>query len=253
MKNVLAILAILIGLYASAQQSTILIRDKFSSRVVVGANVHVNDREFISDERGQVTFHEPKPGDSIVITATGYHTVVMPVIYLDTTQEILLEPLPQMLEEVVIDRMRSASRDSSSWRRVLERRIARQKLNERRLGVFVQRGEFDPYWPRHVASGSTAALATVNLNKLVALLRKKESLAPESRVWTEQDKLSLEQWFTPAVVTGLTGLKGDALQYFMIRYRPEKADLSELSEYQVLLHIKNSYKMFLAEPTEGDK
>ncbi len=253
MRTVLAISAILIGFYASAQQSIILVRDKFSSRVVVGAKVRVYNQEFATDERGWATIHHLRAGDSIAISAANYHPTVIPIMQQDTTQEILLEPLPHMLEEVVIDRMRSASRDSSSWRRVMERRLARQKLNERRLGIFVQRGEFDPYWPRHVASGSTAALATVNLSKLFALLRRKESDNVISDVWTEQDKLSLDQWFTAEVVTSLTGLKGDALQYFMIRYRPEKADLPELSEYQVLLHIKSSYTMFLAEATEADQ
>ncbi|GHE32543.1 hypothetical protein [Sphingobacterium griseoflavum] len=247
MKKVLALLTLFVTMHASAQQITFFIRDKYSSKPITGANVHLHDRQIQSNDEGRVVLDNMLAADSITIAATHYHQVVLTRSQLAFSSFVELEPLPQLLDEVVIDRMRSASRDTSSWRRVLARRIERENRNKRRMGIFIPRGSTDPYWPRHMASGSTAALVTLNLRSLFSLLQKKQIDVLEPDQWSDLEEKMLAQWFRAEIVTRVTGLNEDALSHFMVRYKPQRADLPELTEYDVLLHIKRSYKIFTAD------
>lgn len=68
----------------------------------------------------------------------------------------------------------------------------------------------------------------------------------------EQEKKDrkIESRFNNAAVTALTPLKGEALDAFMIRYRPTQSALDKMDQEDLKFYIINSYKEFNALPAD---
>lgn len=78
----------------------------------------------------------------------------------------------------------------------------------------------------------------------------KQARQAKRKLEQEKKDRKIESRFNNAAVTALTPLKGEALDAFMIRYRPTQAVLDKMDQEDLKFYIINSYKEFNALPPE---
>src|SRR5690606_35689579 len=102
---------------------------------------------------------------------------------------------------------------------------------------------------------STSSLVSVNLLSVISLIGKNKD--PKSKLKKKLLKLENENYidhiFSKEKVRSITSLQGDSLQIFIEKYRPSTGMVSQMTDYELLLYIKRSYKDFIKdEPFSED-
>ena len=102
--------------------------------------------------------------------------------------------------------------------------------------------------PYNRAASSTASIVSINLLSLVNLVGKNKSPITKLQkiLLQEEREKYLDHVFSSEKVQKITGLQGDSLFLFIQRYRPNKEELTKMSEYDILTHIKESFKDYRA-------
>ncbi|NML35780.1 hypothetical protein HHL17_01100 [Chitinophaga sp. G-6-1-13] len=87
----------------------------------------------------------------------------------------------------------------------------------------------------------------ININQLYRAVsfnknKKKEKFR---KILLDKEKENLvEQKFNPSLVQRLTGLGGDSLSQFILRYQPSYEFVREISDYDLYVYIRQQYDKF---------
>ncbi|MFD1768732.1 hypothetical protein [Sphingobacterium suaedae] len=244
MRSVFILFLIVLTSVARGQQVGV-VRDTHDGQPIHKAAVWRNSTVLFTDSLGRFVVSEMEMGDTLHIIAKGYQPQQWVMKTPQQSFFIDVTPATIVLQEVEVTAIRRRPVDTTSWRHVRARKLEAQKRREKQLSTFVPRAYTGSHWNRQLASGSTARLFTINVLHLAKLFKKKD-IPAENRVNPEADKL-IDQFFNPSDIHRVTGLSGDSLQYFMIRYRPTWDELEDVSEYHILRYTKEAYQRYKME------
>lgn len=160
-------------------------------------------------------------GDSISISKMGYQTVTTVI---NTLSDILIDLKKGSIriEEVTIQRMSKEAEMQDAMR------------SYRKQGVYY---EGKPSTLQYIFTPITALYERFGRTPQNA--RRFRNYMGRELAETQIDKL-----FNRTRITNLTGLEGEDLNNFMKMYRPDPEVAYEWGEYDVTLHIQNSFKHF---------
>jgi len=243
----LLLLLLFIANLSSAQDLKGTIKDRHSGDILIGVSIKLASRNIYSDAYGKFILSDIKLGDTITFSSIGYRAVnyIVGNSNLDNLV-IYMEQTSILLDEVKINPLRNYKADSLKFREEYAKTFNYSKPKFK--DIFITKN-YSSNVPRHPnqASNSTASLISVDLLSVISLLGKKRN--PQSKLQQKLIKKEEEQYldntFSKRKVQNLTGLKGDSLQTFMQLYRPNIDTAKYMSDYDIILYIKNSYHEFI--------
>lgn len=89
--------------------------------------------------------------------------------------------------------------------------------------------------------------AGIDLDELIRVFQFRKNKATEKfrqRLEEQERQKFIDHRFNKALVRRLTGLQGDDLDVFMLKYRPSYAFVLTTSEYDFQVYIKKCYELF---------
>jgi hypothetical protein len=89
--------------------------------------------------------------------------------------------------------------------------------------------------------------AAIDLDELIRLFqfrKNKSMLKFQQRLLEQEREKFVDHRFTRALVKRLTGLDGEQLEQFMVKYRPSYEFITSVSEYDFQLYIKSMGELF---------
>lgn len=231
-----------------AQQLNGIVLDKSTRKPVPYATVAGVNAITSTSADGKFTISNISPGDSVKITSIGYKSYKMGFdISTPQTVTLYLQPASILLRDVVVKLKHDPTLDSIRVRKEFASVFAYKRPKFKDMFVTV-----DPYayTPNNYirATNSTASIVSVNLLSLVSLLSKK-SKDPTSKLQQtllkDEETEYIDRQFSKQKITTLTNLKGDPLLAFMDEYRPTIQQAKKMTDYEMLLYIKESYAQFI--------
>jgi len=239
----LLLLLLFITNLSSAQDLKGTIKDKHSGDILIGVSIKVASRSNYSDGNGNFILSGIKLGDTITFSSIGYREAkyIVGNSNLDNLV-IYMEQTAILLDEVKINPLRNYKADSLEFAKTFN--YSKPKFKD----IFITKN-YSSNVPRHPnqASNSTASLISVDVLSVISLLGKKRN--PQSKLQQKLIKKEEEQYldniFSKRMVQNLTGLKGDSLQTFMQLYRPNIDTAKYMSDYDIILYLKNSYQEYI--------
>ena len=97
------------------------------------------------------------------------------------------------------------------------------------------------------ASSGLGMGAGLDLNSLIEMFeyrKKRESVAFQHRLVEDEHDKYIDHRFNPSIVLKITHLKGDALDSFMVRYRPSYSFCEHATDYDLLDYIKLAFREY---------
>ncbi|HVI48376.1 MAG TPA: carboxypeptidase-like regulatory domain-containing protein [Chitinophaga sp.] len=184
-------------------------------------------RSVVGDEHGNFSIAAQR-GDTILLKILGY----TPLLYLTkkekTDVRLFLKPQPLELNPVTVLHY-GYLKDSARFREEF-----RKSFDFRR-----------PRWNEVVPMIGLGF--AVNINALYRALsfnsnRKKDHF--KKILLSKEKENYIERIFTPEVVNQLTGLEGDSLSQFMLRYEPTYEFVRNATTYDLYEYIKHRYARY---------
>lgn len=108
--------------------------------------------------------------------------------------------------------------------------------------------EFDfrrPRWNEVLVS--VGPVVAVNINQLYKAVsfKKNKKKARFRKILLEKEKENMvERKFNPLLVQHLTGMEGDSLTQFMLKYQPSYDLVKDISDYDLYVYIRQQYDKF---------
>lgn len=246
LKNIPLLVLMFLSYNLFAQRIAGVVIDKKTYLPVANAFVGTRSSKGISNLQGRFTLSNMKPGDTLRITCVGYKPYQIVTGFLKTdTLRCYVNPSSTVLNEVRIRAMRNAKADSLRNRREY-------------AAVFNYRGAIikdalitrsTKYVPANYinADKSTATILSVNLLSVIDMLGNHK--APKSKLQKvllkDEEIQYVDRFFSPEKVSVITNLKGDSLQNFMNRYRPDIKKVKQMNDYDMASYIKESYAQYV--------
>lgn len=240
------LLLLTMGRTSFAQDLKGTIKDKYSGIYLPGVAVSGTSRTAYSDIYGRFILPDVSPGDTITFSLVGYraHKEFIHGIHAGHL-DVYMEQTSILLDAVEVVASRNYTMDSLKLRQEFAEAFNYRKPGFK--GVFVPKDYSGAPQPYYQANSSTASLISIDVLSVVSLLGKRQS--PQSRLQKvlvkEEDERYVDNMFSKPTVQRLTGLEGESLQTFMQLYRPSADSIRRISEYDVILYIKNSYNEYL--------
>jgi hypothetical protein len=186
-------------------------------------------RGTVTDGDGQYTI-DVNEKDSIWFSYLGKPTVKFPVLKIQDSQQfdISLKVSIPVLPEVKV-RPRNYRLDS------IQNRIDYQKVFNFKKPNLESMTSIGP-------SG-----AGIDINELIRTFqfrKNRSTLAFRERLILQEQEKFIDHRFSPALIRRLTGLEGEPLKAFIVRYRPSYEFALFTSEYDFQLYIKTSAEKF---------
>lgn len=210
----------------SVLQGTIFRDDSIPAAGVTVLNKRTQSAA-ISDEQGHYQLPARK-GDTLLLKALGF----VPLLYIvskdRTTVTHLLQSQPLELKAINIIHY-NYLHDSLRLRQEFRR-------------------EFDfrrPRWNEVIVSAGP--LIAININQLYKAVsfHKNKKKDKFRKILLDKEKENLiEQKFNPSLVQNLTGLDGDSLSRFMLRYQPSYDFVRDISDYDLYVYIRQQCDKF---------
>ncbi|NLR65341.1 hypothetical protein HGH92_13565 [Chitinophaga varians] len=210
----------------SPVQGTIFREDSIPAAGITVLNKRTQSA-VISDEQGRYQLNARK-GDTLLLKALGF----VPLLYIvskdrtSVTHQLQSQPLELKAINIIhYNYLRDSLRLRQEFRR-----------------------EFDfrrPRWNEVIVSAGP--LIAVNINQLYKAVsfnknKKKEKFR---KILLDKEKENLvEQKFNPSLVQRLTGMDGDSLSQFMLRYQPSYEFVKDISDYDLYVYIRQQYNEF---------
>ena len=237
MKYLLIIFLSICCLRGQAQTVTGKLIDKTTKQPLSYIFVTASSGSAFTKDDGTFSLNITNFADTIRIKTMGYKAYKFPASrWGNFTKIIELEPRPLLLNEVNISAKRNYLKDSLNTRK----QFAKE---------FAYTGPHLKDVLRPTASNVPFAFVTLDVGMLVGLLTKKKSPGyklKQELLRDEQEK-HVSQRFNKSMVGRVSQLKGDSLEFFMSSCRPTPAMLDKLSDYQLILYIKDNLKTFKTE------
>jgi hypothetical protein len=250
MKVIVTLIIILFASPAMGQQLKGLLLGDFTRMPIVNAKVTAGKNAVLSNPSGVFNISIPPHTDSIRITAAGYQ----PYAFKPTggngkdTLVIYLNPVAYALKQVSIKGKRNLKADSVRLRKEFG---AVFNYKGPTLGnIFYNRPMPNMNIPDdHITAPNNAtSIIGFDLLSVASLLSKKKDKTThlQNVLLKEEASNYTDQVFSRQKVSNLTNLKGDSLQKFMDKYRPDISRLRKMTDYELVTYIKKSYAEFTA-------
>jgi len=168
-------------------------------------------------------------GDTIIFSSAGYRpdTMLVADYMLAESFLVALDPNVMSLKAVKVDELRNYQMDSIKRREdyafILNKKHPVRLMNEKRA-----------------ADGPGFSFSPIGYFSKGE--RRKRKL--KKRLAQEEEDYYIDYKFSPARVAQLTGLKGAALQKFLVRYRPSYKWCRNANNQDILLYINEKRKLF---------
>jgi hypothetical protein len=97
------------------------------------------------------------------------------------------------------------------------------------------------------ASSGMGMGAGLDLNSLIEMFeyrKKRESVAFQHRLVEDEHDKYIDHRFNPSIVLKITHLQGDALDSFMVRYRPSYSFCEHATDYDLFDYIKLAFREY---------
>jgi hypothetical protein len=229
-----------------AQRLSGMVVDKTTNLPVVHATVSIPAQTVFTTAIGQFSLSNVHKGDPVTVSCMGYKTYVSALFALNSdTTRIYLEPSVVSLKNVTIRSHRNANTDSINLRKQFASVFDYKKPTI--MDAFITHSPYK-YTPNDyiTSTNNTTTLLSVNLLAVLDLLNRNN--APVSKLQKtlikDEQYTYVDHAFSKQKVTEITHLKGDSLENFMDKYRPTVADARSMSDYEMLIYIKKSYREF---------
>lgn len=186
-----------------------------------------NGENAVSNDNGSFSINAQK-GDTVLFKALGYTPLLYLVKKEKTDMIIRLKNSPIQLNAIHIIQY-NYHKDSLRFREEYAREFAFRR----------------PRWNEVIPMVGLGF--TVNINALyraVSFKKNKKKDGFKKLLITKEKENSVQRVFTPELVAKLTGMEGDSLNQFMIKYEPTYDFIKDASTYDVWLYITQNYKQF---------
>jgi len=216
--------------------------DKFSHKPLEYATIHAGQYTTSTAIDGKFSLYNMRFGDTIRVTHVGYVPFTY-TIYNIHTDTIYIEPAFVQLETVYV-RSRNYKADSLTLRKEFAKSFNYQKPAVKDF----LKNNLPTYIPDHgPAINSGNDVGGLNLLAVASLFgRNKTSQARlQQQLQDDEEANYIDHRFSKSKVEVITHMQGDSLQDFMNAYRPNKVQLKQMTDYDVLLYIKTSYTDFV--------
>jgi hypothetical protein len=222
-----------------------VVYDKTSKQKVTNAIIKVGDRISLTNNRGYFAINSFSKNDTLKIRALGYKSFqeVLKNFSLQDTIKLFLIQDPYELKEVSITARRDELKDSINFRNDY---LSAFNYKYQPLKDFVVKRNFFSKVPTFKGQSSNY-IAVLNLLPLLNLVNsKKEPVSKlQQTLFKEEDLDYVDRRFSKQFVQQQTGLAGDSLFLFMHKYKLDAAKLKGMSNYQLNVFIKDSFKEFI--------
>lgn len=181
----------------------------------------------LSDQGGNFRI-EASDGDTLIFSSAGYQTDTLTITSSMFVGEyhIFMEPRVVLLAAVRVGALSNYQLDSMERRKDYE-------------WVYGRRGSTPVLDKKKAGDGVGASMTLPSFSsgdRQIEKLRK--------RLVTEEEDFYIDSRFTREYVTRLTHLQGDALDQFMVKYRPAYKWCRMATNTDMLLWINDSFKKF---------
>jgi CarboxypepD_reg-like domain len=241
MKYLLLLSILLASLCSDGQNITGTVVDKTTKLPISGATVSVGFAKIHTNSFGKFEIATPVLNDSLKVVHFAYKTYVIITNKAITTLFIELQPKVISLNEVVVRGDRDFKKDSINNR--IEYAKQFNYTGPKVMDTFTGNPNKQP-----------GELISINPLVLIATLTKKST--PEykfNKILIRDEQADyIDRKFNRGVAAQATGLKGDTLKEFLIRYRPTYQFAKKSTDYEMDIYIKDSYKQFKKERFKVD-
>jgi len=239
-------LSILLLLFMStsvfAQQLSGVVLDKLSHKPVEYATIHTGQYVTSTGIDGKFSLYNIRFDDTLRVTCVGYvpYTYTVYNIHTDT---IYVEPILIQLQDVHV-RSRNYKADSLSTRQEFAKSFNYQKPAVKDF----LKTNLPTYIPDHgPAINSDNDFGGLNLLAVASLFSRNKTSAAKLQKQLQEDEQAnyVDYRFSKSKVEVITHMQGDSLQDFIDNYRPTITRLKQMTDYELLIYIKESYAEFI--------
>lgn len=158
-----------------------------------------------------------------------------------------MEKTTILLDEVKVNAFRNYKADSLMFRKEFAKIFNYNKPKFKYIFIAKNYSSNVPK-PYYQANNSTASLISIDVLSVISVLGKNRTPQTklQQKLIKEEEERFLENTFSKRKIQGLTGLDGDSLQTFMQLCRPNIDTVKNMSEYEIIMHIKKSYHEYIA-------
>lgn len=239
--TILLLLVISSSLFA--QQLNGVVLDKLSHKPVEYATIHTGQIVTSTSIEGKFSLYNIRFNDTLRVSCVGYmpYTFTVYNVHVDT---IYLEHALIQLQDVYVG-TRNYKADSLSTRRDFATQFNYKKPSYKDF--------LKTNLPTYVADDHGGAMngdntvGGLNLLAVVGLLGKNKGQSAKLQKQLEDDEQAnyVDHKFSKSKVEVITHMQGDSLQDFMDTYRPTITRLKLMTDYDLLIFIKDSYAEFI--------
>ena len=232
-----------------AQQLSGVVLDKFSRKPIEYATLHAGQYITSTAIDGKFSLYNIRFGDTIQVTHVGYVPFTY-TVYNIHTDTIYIEPAFVQLETVNV-RSRNYKADSLSLRKEFAKSFNYQKPA---LKDFLK-NNLPTYIPDHgPAINSDNDVGGLNLLAVASLFGRNKTQEARLQKQLQDDEQAnyVDHRFSKSKVEVITHMQGDSLLAFMDAYRPTITRLKQMTDYEVLIYIKESYTEFVKDYKPGE-
>lgn len=247
MKFIVLITAMLIPLGIFAQDYTGTVIDKSNGKPVANATVSTSRSLTLTYTDGVFSLKSVYPGDSIAVSCIGYKTYKMGISL--STPKLITIYLQQgniLLQSVAIKAKHDPKVDSVRLRKQFAAVFNYKAPTFYDMFVKINPYLYVPY--NYIdAPNSTASIVSINVLSVISLLEKNKDHTSklQKTLLNEEETQYVDRMFSKQKITTLTNLKGDSLLDFMASYRPGAKDVTKMTDYDMVVYIKQSYIQFI--------
>lgn len=242
----LVVLFLFFAISSSAQSWKGVITDQNSGNYLNGVSIQLRSQITYSDEDGKFSLSNVKIGDTVAFFSIGYHRVNHIIRTVDIESHVTLIQNPILIDEVKVRALRNYHADSLKFREEFAKTFNHAKPKFKDIFIPKNYASNAPR-PSFLANNSTAALISIDVLSVISMLRKRKS--PQSKLQKvlikEEEERYVDNIFSKAMIFKVTGLEGDSLQTFMQLYRPPVDSARAMSEYEIIMYIKDSYDKYV--------
>ncbi|WP_461448703.1 peptidase associated/transthyretin-like domain-containing protein [Mucilaginibacter sp.] len=245
----LTFLFLLIAAGAFAQLLSGLVLDKLSHKPVEYATIRTGQYVTSTSIEGKFSLYNIPFNDTIRITHVGYVPLTY-TVYNIHTDTIYVEPVIIELQDIHVY-TRSYKADSLSTRKDFAAQFGYQKPA---IKDFLKTNLPTSIPDHGPAINSGNDFGGLNLLDVVSLFGRNKSNQAKLQKQLKDDEEAnyLNYRFSKSKVELITHMQGDSLQDFVTAYRPAITTLKQMTDYEILIYIKESYAQFIKDYKPGE-
>ncbi|MCY1518005.1 hypothetical protein D9M68_527100 [compost metagenome] len=201
-----------------------------------------------TNSKGAFLLKDIKPGTLVAVRMMGYETQEFQCGESADSLTIYLKPQEVWLKEVRIFKPRNYQQDSIRLRKEYEKVFNTKESKFSQL--FIKRDPGFKSSSPFINPQSTASLISVDALQLIGLLsgRKTATSKLKSLLVEDEKQNYIDHIFSKERIKSVTGLEGEELDAFRLRYRPDIEKAKSMTAYECILYIKKCYEEFRVLP-----